>query len=412
MGLIHFNFENKTLIIFITSIVLGINFRSTFKNVDLFMDLGDYPSPKFNPRLILIKNIFSSFFLLLFYIQNKYNISVIKNEKKIVKTKIDDIIIMEEKEEILKEGFLDLLYRFHRLSTKKQRISFVLKHLFIIIIIYFIEEAYFIIANNHVMDSIVCAMRNLSIFMSLIIFYPLIFKKRYAFYRHQVVPLIINLGFSLILILINAFHIDRFWVLFNTQNLIIYFSLFGLLGLEMILIKYLIDRQSLSILMILGIKGLIGTLVFSIINIFYNKRGFFQLLYDIIKFEYEDMYEEFPVMYNLFYVLSLLIFQYLKFYTISELSETHYSCSFMITEIGFFIPFNIERIFIQGFDFYMNSFQYLMLLIINIVIGSFGVFFILLICEIIECNCFNFNKYIKKNIKQRQLLDIVNKELM
>jgi hypothetical protein len=412
MGLIHFNFENKTLIIFITSIVLGINFRSTFKNVDLFMDLGDYPSPKFNPRLILIKNIFSSFFLLLFYIQNKFNISIIKNEKKIVKTKIDDIIIMEEKEEILKEGFLDLLYRFHRLSTKKQRIVFVLKHLFIIIIIYFIEEAYFIIANNHVMDSIVCAMRNLSIFMSLIIFYYLIFKKCYAFYRHQVVPLIINIVFSLILILINAFHIDRFWVLFNTQNLIIYFSLFGLLGLEMILIKYLIDRQSLSILMILGIKGLIGTLVFSIINIFYNKRGFFQLLDDIIKFEYEDMYEEFPVMYNLFYVLSLLIFQYLKFYTISELSETHYSCSLMITDIGFFIPFNIERIFIQGFDYEMDSFKYFGLLIINIVIGSFGVFLILLICEIIECDCFHFNKYIKKNIKQRQLLDNINEELM
>ena len=412
MGLIHFNFENKTLIIFITSIVLGINFRSTFKNVDLFMDLGDYPSPKFNPRLILIKNIFSSFFLLLFYIQNKFNISIIKNEKKIVKTKIDDIIIMEEKEEILKEGFLDLLYRFHRLSTKKQRIVFVLKHLFIIIIIYFIEEAYFIIANNHVMDSIVCAMRNLSIFMSLIIFYYLIFKKCYAFYRHQVVPLIINIVFSLILILINAFYIDRFWVLFNTQNLIIYFSLFGLLGLEMILIKYLIDRQSLSILMILGIKGLIGTLVFSIINILYNKRGFFQLLDDIIKFEYEDMYEEFPVMYNLFYVLSLLIFQYLKFYTISELSETHYSCSLMITDIGFFIPFNIERIFIQGFDYEMDSFKYFGLLIINIVIGSFGVFLILLICEIIECDCFHFNKYIKKNIKQRQLLDNINEELM
>jgi hypothetical protein len=262
------------------------------------------------------------------------------------------------------------------------------------------------------MDRISCAMRNLSIFMSLVIFYPLIFRKCYAFYRHQVIPLIINLGFSLILILINVFRIERFWVIFNTRNLIIYFSLFGLLGLEMILIKYLIDRQSLSILMILGIKGLIGTLVFSIINILYNKRGFFQLLDDIIKFEYEDMYEEFPVMYNLFYVLSLLIFQYLKFYTISELSETHYSCSLMITDIGFFIPFNIERLFIQGFDFDMNSFQYLKLLIINIVIGSFGVFLILLICEIIECDCFHFNKYIKKNIKQRQLLDNINEELM
>ena len=110
MGLIRFNFENKTLIIFLTSIVLGINFRSSFKNVDLYMDLGDYPSPKFNPRLFLTKNIISSFFLLLFYRQSKLNISVFKNEKKIVKTKIDDLIIMEEKDEILEEGFFDLLF--------------------------------------------------------------------------------------------------------------------------------------------------------------------------------------------------------------------------------------------------------------------------------------------------------------
>ena len=305
-----------------------------------------------------------------------------------------------------------LLFRSHRLLTKKQKIIFILKHLLIISIIYFIEETYFIIANNHVMDRISCAMRNLSIFMSLVIFYPLIFRKCYAFYRHQVIPLIINLGFSLVLILINVFRIERFWVIFNTRNLIIYFSLFGLLGLEMILIKYLIDQQFLSTLMVLGIKGLIGTFVFSIINIFYNKREFFQLLDNIIKFEYEDIYEEFPFRYSLFYALSLLIFQYLKFYTISELSETHYSCALMITDIGFFIPFNIERLFIQGFDFYMNSFQYLKLLIINIVIGSFGVFLILLICEIIECDCYNFNKYTKKNIKKRQLLETLNEEFL
>ena len=34
----HFNFENKIYLVFITSIVLAINFRTTFKNVDLYMD--------------------------------------------------------------------------------------------------------------------------------------------------------------------------------------------------------------------------------------------------------------------------------------------------------------------------------------------------------------------------------------
>ena len=407
MQSIHINFENKTLITFITSIALGINFRSTFKNIDLYMDLGDYHSPKFNPRLILIKNILSIFFLIVFYKQYKYNFSVNKNEKKIFQTKINDLIIMEEKEEIIKEGFLDFLFRSHRLLTKKERIIFILKHLFIIVIIYFIEEAYFIIANNHVMDRIVCAMRNLSIFMSLIIFYPLIFKKCYAFYRHQVVPLIINLGFSLFLILFNAFSIPRFWILFNTQNLIIYFSLFGLIGLEMILIKYLIDIQYLSIFMILGIKGIVGTFIFSIINLFYNKREFFDLIDNLINFEYDDMYEDFPFRYNCCYVLSLLIVQYLKFYTISELSETHYSCSLMITDIGLFPFLKIEGYFIQNFNF---KSEYLISFIFNILIGSFGIFLISFFCEIIDCDCLSFNKYIKKNIKIRQENELLNDE--
>ena len=405
MGSLHCNFENKTLIMVMTSIVLGINFRTTFKNVDLFMDLGDYPSPKFNPLLILIKNALCILFLLLFYIQHKYNLSENKNEKKIVRTKVDDIIIMEEKENKVHEGLLDLLYRSHRLLTKKDKILFLFKNLFIIIVIYFIEETYFILANSHVMDRIVCAMRNLSIFMSLIIFYPLIFQKCYIFHRHQVIPLVINLFFSLFLILYNGFFINRFWILFNTQNLFIYFTLFGLFGLEMILIKFLIDKQFLNIFMILGIKGLIGTFIFSIINICYNKEEFFILIDNLIRFEYDDMYEDFPFIYNFLYILSLIMVQYLKIYTITELSETHYSCSLMITDIGFFPFFTIEGFYIQKFNLtHIVSFA------INIIIGSFGIFLILFISEIIDCDCFRFNKYIKKNIKRRQLSEFLANE--
>ncbi len=406
MGSLHFNLENKTLIIFITSIALGINFRSTFKNVDLYMDLGDYPSPKFNPRLILIKNVICCFFLILFNIQSKYNLSEIKNEKKMVQTKVDDIIIIKEKEIITKIGFLDLIYRSHRLMTKKEKILFLFKNLFVIFIIYLIEESYFIFANNHVMDRIVCAMRNLSLFLSLIIFYPILFRKCYAFYRHQVIPLIINIVFSLFLILYNAIYIDRFWKVFNTKSLIFYFILFGLIGLELILIKYLNDKQFLSIFFILGIKGLIGTVIFTILNIYYNKKQFFKLIDNLIKFEYEDIYEDFPLSYYIIYILSLIIVQYLKTYTISELSETHYSCSLMITDICFFIFYSIERFGLQKFNLnYIPSF------ILNILISSFGIFLILLICEIIDLDCFDFNKYIRKSIKKRQLSELLNSEI-
>ena len=65
-----------------------------------------------------------------------------------------------------------------------------------------------------------------------------------------------------------------FSVIFNKQNLICYFTLFFLLGLEMILIKYLIDNQSLDIVFILGVKGIIGTIVFSIIIFILVKKHF------------------------------------------------------------------------------------------------------------------------------------------
>ena len=124
----HFNFENKIYLVFITSIVLAINFRTTFKNVDLYMDLGDYPSTKFNPVLILVKNIFCSFFLLFFYILYQYNLSGAQVKKQIIQTKIDDIIIMEEKDQIIKESFFDLIFRFHNLKKKKDKIKFILKN--------------------------------------------------------------------------------------------------------------------------------------------------------------------------------------------------------------------------------------------------------------------------------------------
>ena len=54
--------------ILITSLVWDINFRLTFKNMDGHMDLGSYPSLKFDPILILIKNISCAiiFFILYF----------------------------------------------------------------------------------------------------------------------------------------------------------------------------------------------------------------------------------------------------------------------------------------------------------------------------------------------------------
>ena len=69
MILFNFNFDNKTLIIFITSNLWVINFRTTFKNIDAHMDFCSYSSLKYNPRLYLIKNIICCMSFIIFYIE-------------------------------------------------------------------------------------------------------------------------------------------------------------------------------------------------------------------------------------------------------------------------------------------------------------------------------------------------------
>ena len=81
MTICKLNLDNQTLIIIITAIILGINFRSSFKNVNYHMDCGNFYSLTYDPFLILIKNILCLFFFLSYFIELKIN-KVNDNEKK------------------------------------------------------------------------------------------------------------------------------------------------------------------------------------------------------------------------------------------------------------------------------------------------------------------------------------------
>ena len=398
----NLNFENKTLIIFISSIVLVINFRTTFKNIDLHMDIGSYASLKYNPRLILIKNIICCFFLVFFYYDIKLGQSNNKKETKTIITNLkDDLIIFEEKNETKEEGIFDSIYVSHRLKNKKLKFLFFFKNFLIIMFIYFIEEAYFVIGNNHIMDRIICAIRNLAIFLGLLIFYPLIFKKCYVIYRHQTIPLISIIIVTFSLILITSIVSERFNRLFNVINISSYGILFLLMPLEMILIKYLSDKQFLNLFLIMGIKGIIGTIIFIFINIFYNEFKLFQFFDNYLQFEYEDLYEKFDLIYQILYIISMVITQFFKIYTINQFTETHYLYTLMIADIIFFPFYFLERIWIQKFVittpilFRANC--------IAVVINSF---LLLIINEILECNCCNFNNNLRRTIFERQISDM------
>lgn len=79
---------------------------------------------------------------------------------------------------------------------------------------------------------------------------------------------------SISIIAFNIIGKDRFKKIFRLSFLL-YLLSFVLMGLEMVLVKYLLDSQFINIFIILTIKGFIGTIIFIVINKIYTKIQFF-----------------------------------------------------------------------------------------------------------------------------------------
>ena len=401
MKFIQFDYENKTLIIFITSIIWAINFRTTFKNIDNHMDSGSYSSLKFDPLLILIKNILSCLFFVGLYFQLKLSKYTEQNQEELTRTTKGSVIIFQlTKTKTNKNKLFESVNFMNKLNNLKDKIIFFIKIIFLIFIIYLIEEMYFIIANNHILDRLICPIRNLGILITLLIFSPLLIKKTWVLYKHQFFPLIIILILSIFIIIFNILNIDRFKKIFRITFLLYLFS-FILMGLEMVLIKYLVDSQFISIFFILGTKGLIGSIIFIFINIFVNKVEFFNFFDKLLKFEYDEMYEEFGILPKIFYVISILILQYFKIIVINRFTENHLLSVVMITDILYFPFYIIERFWIESFDISTQSTFYL-----NMSIGIINALLMLIFNEILECKFWGLNKNLKKNIYERQSKEI------
>ena len=396
-NLFQFNISNKTLIIFIASIIWIINFRTTFKNIDNHMDTSCYSSLKYDPHLILIKNILSCLFFVGFFFEIKVNRSTIVKGKELIKTEKDNTLIVQVKEKSIGgESILNSVEQIYKLNDTKSKILFWLKNICLIIIVYFIEEIYFIVSNNHILDRIICPIRNLGVFISLLILSPLLIKKTWVLYRHQLLPIIIILILSAIIIFFNFLDVERFQKIYGIRFFIYLFS-FILMGLEFSLIKYLVDSQFINIYLILGIKGIVGTLVFTIIYFSCSKKDFFEFLDDILRFEYEDMYIDFNIFPKVMYIVTFLIIQYLKIYIINIFTENHLLPVLMISDIIYFPFYIIERFIIQNFEISNNK-----SFCLNISSGITNVFMILIFNEILECKFWGLNQNLVKNIYKRQ----------
>jgi hypothetical protein len=389
MGIFQFNINNKTFIIFITAIIWAINFRTTFKNIDSHMDSGSYSSLKYDPQLLFFKNIASCLFFLGFFLESKIISSQKIIEKELIHKKEGNFLIVQyEEKKNARDSLFSSLLIINGLNDIKSKIFFWIKIIIIIIIIYSIEELYFIIDNNHILDRLVCPIRNLGILISLLIFSSLLIKKKCTLYSHQLIPLLIIFILSIGIIMFNVLIVDRFKKIYGF-NFIIYLSSFILMGFEMVLISlYKIEEK------------IIGTLFFGIINIIKSKKQFFDFFDKLLSFEYDDMYMEFDIYLKIMYVISLLLLQYLKIFTINIFTENHLLSVLMLTDIIYFPLYIIERFVIQGL-----TISTLSTFIINTSLGFINLFLILMFIEILECKFLELDKDLIENINERQKQD-------
>ena len=386
----------KLLPMLMTALIWDINFRLTFKNIDGHMDLGSYPSLKYDPLLILIKNISGGIIFALMYFISKKFISSEKESNQLLLLK--DQGVRQFKKE--KDLFLGSLIKYHNLVTKKKQIIFCIKIILLILVTYICEELYFIFGNTHILDRLNVPMRNLSVLVIIFIFSSLLIKRQFKIYKHQLFPSLIVIGTSLSIILFNAIAIPRFEKIFNI-NFLYYMIVYILMGIEIVLIKFLTDIQFINPFLILSLKCLIGTIIFIFINIFLYGEKLFNLIDKIMTFEYDKLYEDFIIVQKIFYIITTLIVQYLKIYIINEYTESHLLAVAMLSDVFFFPLYFIEKFGIQKFPITTSSSFYL-----NLISGVMNALLLLIFIEIIELKFCGIEKDLNKNIEKRGTLEI------
>ena len=142
MGLFYLQFDKNFYIILITSILWTINYRSTFKNNSDSMGLGSCWVLRFDPVLILIKNIICIFYFIPFFYEKRLSKSQ-DNDKILLQKKEKDKIIIQVSE----EKQIIAVDRRNITNKSENKILFWIKILLLIMVIYTIEELYFLLSN-------------------------------------------------------------------------------------------------------------------------------------------------------------------------------------------------------------------------------------------------------------------------
>jgi hypothetical protein len=161
-----------------------------------------------------------------------------------------------------------------------------------------------------------------------------------------------------------------------------------------------LEHLNINKFLILGLKGLLGTVVFSIIYIMKfndNTDYIYEFCSDIFQYQFYFEREEFSIWFKIIYTLSLVITQYLKIIVINKFSEMHFLSAMMIADIFSFLLYCFERFYIESFNISTKNTFFL-----NIFIYIINTLLMLVLNEILELNFCGLNLYLRKNIIIRE----------
>ena len=187
MSLCKLHLDNRTLIIIITALIMSINFRSAYHYVNYHMDIGNFYSLSYDPLLLLIKNFISTFFLLAYFIELRIIKSIntdIENKKLIIeniegKCNVNDECEEDENEnEKEKIGVIDSMVLYKNFDEKNDKYLVIIKSTILIIIIYVCEDITFITINNHILDRLICPIRNAFALLAILILSGIIYMQK------------------------------------------------------------------------------------------------------------------------------------------------------------------------------------------------------------------------------------------
>ena len=128
------------------------------------MGLGSCWVLRFDPMLILIKNIICIFYFIAFVYESKSSKAQNIKQNVITEKKRDNSIQIELKEiELGGENLLTAVNEVNNLDKPHLKILFWIKIFLQVLVIYIIEELYFLLSNCHVFDRVIFPIINFGI---------------------------------------------------------------------------------------------------------------------------------------------------------------------------------------------------------------------------------------------------------